>query len=918
MSRLILFAVIAQSIAIISPFVLAADAASDVKAVQSQREQVVESGDGKQLLQQGLKLYQTERYSDSVEVLQQAVEKFQAQGDLLNQALGLNYVALAYRQLGQLPQASKAITESLELAEKISNKSKEYLSVRAQLLNTQGQIQLAEGKTQEALKSWEDATQLYRKNQDKEGEIGSKINQTQALQALGLYRRALITLRDVNQLLQKEPNSILKAKGLLSLGNALRVVGLLDQTKTETTKVEDIGSIQALEQSLAIASQQNSPELVSQIYLSLGNTAQALQRNADAMKYYEQAAASSSLPMLRLVAQMNQLRLSVRETPAQQKELGQKVSYAALQESLVPQIQSQLDTLPLSRQTVYARINFAQSLVCLKQSAQSTETAMSAASCPSQKTETPQQRMTTNVPEWSEIAKIAGTAVEQARKLEDKRAEAYALGTLGGLYESTGQWANAQKLTQQAIALAEGIPAPDVGYRWQWQLGRILKATGDEDGAIASYSKAVDSLKSIRSDLVAINRDVQFSFQEEVEPIYRELVSLLLESKKNQPGQDKLAKARNVIESLQLAELDNFFRRACIDAQPVQIDEVDRTAAVIYPVILSDRLEVILSVPSSSSDKKQGQFLERHTVALSKEEIEDTVNQLRQKLETRTTPEYLPLSQQVYKWIIEPIAPELEKRKIKNLVFVLDGVLRSVPMAALHDGQNFLVQKYNIALTPGLQLLNPQPLTRNKLKTIAAGLSVARTVGNESFPPLPGVKEELDEIKDTVSDTQVLLNEQFTRASIEEAVKSQNAPIVHLATHGQFSSKAEDTFILTSDKTINVNELNNLLKTRETNQRGAIELLVLSACSTAEGDNKAALGIAGVAVLAGARSTLASLWVVDDEATAIIMSEFYKQLKKPNITKAEAFKEAQLSLLKNPEYEHPYFWAPYVLVGNWL
>jgi CHAT domain-containing protein len=917
MFRFILFAVLAQGVAFFSPLVLLVDAAGGLQIVQSQREQIVESGDGKALLQQGLNLYQTEQYSGSVEVLQRAVEKFQSQGDLLNQALALNYLALAYRQLGELPAARKAVSDGWELVQGIGNKSKEDLSVRAQILNTQGQIQLAEGKTQEALKSWDEATRLYRKNQDREGEIGSKINQAQALQALGLYRRALIELREVNQLLQKQPNSILKAKGLLSLGNALRVVGVLDRTELKTTEVEDIGSRQALEQSLAVASQLNSPELVAQIYLSLGNTAQALQNNALAMEYYEKAAASSGLPMLRLVGQMNQLRLSLKEMPTQQKEVTQKVSYAALQESLLPQIQSQLDALPPSRQTVYARINFAQSLVCLKQSAQMSRGMTLSASCPNRDAEA-QERIATNVPEWKEIAKIAGTAVEQARKLEDKRAEAYALGTLGGLYESTQQWTEAQKLTQQAIALAEGIPAPDVGYRWQWQLGRILKALGDEEGAIASYTKSVDSLKSIRSDLVAINRDVQFSFQEEVEPIYRELVSLLLASNKNQPGQDKLAKARNVIESLQLAELDNFFRRACIDAQPVQIDQVDRTAAVIYPVILSDRLEVILSVPSSSSDKKQGQFLARHTIPLSKKEVENTIEQLRQKLETRTTPEFLPLSQEMYKWIIQPIAPELEKRNIKNLVFVLDGVLRSVPMAALYDGKNYLVQKYNIALTPGLQLLNPQPIARTELRTIAAGLSVARTVGDESFPPLPGVKAELNQIKSTVRDTQVLLNEQFTRASIEEAVKSLNAPIVHLATHGQFSSKAEDTFILTSDGTVNVNELNNLLKTRETNQRGAIELLVLSACSTAEGDNKAALGIAGVAVLAGARSTLASLWVVDDEATAIIMSEFYRQLKKPNITKAEAFKEAQLNLLKNGQYEHPYYWAPYVLVGNWL
>jgi CHAT domain-containing protein len=333
-------------------------------------------------------------------------------------------------------------------------------------------------------------------------------------------------------------------------------------------------------------------------------------------------------------------------------------------------------------------------------------------------------------------------------------------------------------------------------------------------------------------------------------------------------------------------------------------------------VILPDRVEIIVSLPSSSTKQKQNQNqdLRHYTKILPQNQVEQKLDELRQKLETRSTPEFLVPSQEIYQWIIQPIESELEKRQIKNLVFVLDGPMRSIPMAALYDGNSYLVQKYNIALTPGLELLNPQPFARTERRTIAGGLSEA----SQNFPALPAVKRELDEIKSTVRQSEVLLDKQFTTEAIKDAVKSLNAPVVHLATHGQFSSKAEDTFILTFDGRVKVNELSDLLKTRATNQRGAIELLVLSACSTAAGDNRAALGIAGVAIQAGARSTLASLWVVDDQATADIMGEFYKQLSRPEITKAQALKDAQLSLLKNPLYKHPYYWAPYVLVGNWL
>lgn len=953
MFKVIIFA-FAQIAVVSSTFALTADAVSKPEMKIEISQQIQQSGNAKQLLQQGLKFYQTEQFSPAVEILQQAVQAFKSQGDVLNQALALNYLALAYQQQGDLPQASKAIAENLLLLSKNERNSQEYLSVRAQAFNTQGQIQLAQGQSNSALASWEQATALYSINKDSAGKVGSQINQAQALQTLGLYRRALITLDQVNQQLQQQPDSLLKANGLLSLGNALRVVGALDISR-ETTSINSLGtgqailqrleensktmqfsrtgSLQALEQSLTVAQKLNSPELVAEIQLNLGNTAQALRNNTDneedttqplssttknkeyyttlALQYYQKAAATAVSPTTRLQAQLNQLRLSIQTN----KPIPDQVSWR--------QIQSQLATLAPSRKIIYARINLTQSLACLKLKTvpRATATNLPCLSADIEENEAQISEKSkampiiiaqaSETPEWLEIAQIAKTAVDQAKNLQDKRAEAYALGTLGGIYEQTNQLAIAQTQTQQALTIAESISAPDIGYRWQWQLGRILNAKKDRIGAIAAYTKAVDNLKSIRRDLVAINPDVQFSFGQGVEPVFRQLVSLLLESK--QPSQDNLKSARDVIESLRLAELDNYFRLACINAQPVQIDKVDQKAAVIYPVILRDRLEVIVSVPDFSNQTKQT-FIHR-TIALGKQEVDYTVDQLRQKLETRSTNEFKLLSQKVYNWIIAPIASELTNRKVENLVFVLDAPLGNIPMGALYDGKQYLIEKYNVALTPGLELLNPIPIARTNLRIIAGGLTEA----SQDFPALPNVQVELDAIKSKVANTRVLLNKQFNKDAIEDAVQSLSVPVIHLATHGQFSSKAEDTFILTyGDRVINVKDLNSLLQSRETNQRGAIELLVLSACSTAAGDKKAALGIAGVAVRSGARSTLASLWSVDDEGTSIVMREFYTQLKQPNITKAQAIRKAQVSLLTNPLYEHPYYWAPYVLVGNWL
>lgn len=521
-------------------------------------------------------------------------------------------------------------------------------------------------------------------------------------------------------------------------------------------------------------------------------------------------------------------------------------------------------------------------------------------------------------PSPSSIAQILVRAVQQAKSLGDQRTESYALGSLGGLYEQIGQWSDAKNLTERALLLTQAINASDIAYRWQWQLGRLLKAQGDIQGAIAAYTQAVKILQSLRSDLVAINTDAQYSFQESVEPVYRQLVDLLLEQEsaaESSQKQDLLTQARVVIESLQLAELDNFFRVACLSAKPVLIDQVidkdDPTAAVIYPIILADRLEVILKMPQ--------QPLRHYTTHIKQKQVENILARLSQSLTQRNSQETLPLFQEVYDWLIRSAEAELKRSRVKTLVFVLDGPLRNIPMAGLYDGQQYLVEKYGVALTPGLQLLDPQPLKREQLKVLTAGLSEARG----DFPSLKFVPSELDRVQSQLPSVK-LLNQEFTSTALQSKINSLPFPVVHLATHGQFSSHPEQTFILTWDDSINVKELNNLLRARDQSKSGTIELLVLSACETVTGDRRAALGLAGVAVRAGARSTLATLWRVNDQATALVMGQFYQELAysqaEPGnaVTKAEALRRAQLALLKNPRYKRPHFWAPYVLVGNWL
>jgi CHAT domain-containing protein len=427
----------------------------------------------------------------------------------------------------------------------------------------------------------------------------------------------------------------------------------------------------------------------------------------------------------------------------------------------------------------------------------------------------------------------------------------------------------------------------------------------DLQNATNAYAEAVQTLRSLRSDLAAINQDVQFSFRESVEPVYRQFVELLLQADGNAPSQDNLKQAREAIEALQLAELDNFFREACITARPIEIDQIDPQAAIIYPIILPTQLAVIVALPN--------QPLRYHRTKLAQVEVDRILTQMRQSLRpTAFVEDWMPVAQQVYDLLLRPVETELATSDIKTLVFVPDGLLRSLPMAALHDRQQYLIEKYSVVLTPGLQLLQSQPIERLRLRGLLAGLSQAR----EGFPALPNVAVEIDQIKAEIP-SQVLLDQSFTDRSLQTRLDSTAASIIHLATHGQFSSNADDTFILTWDGRINVKQLDQLLRSREGNL-SPIELLVLSACQTAAGDRRAALGMAGVAVRSGARSTLASLWSVSDRSTAALMIEFYRELGQLGMTKAEALRRAQVALLHQDEFAAPYYWAPFVLLGNWL
>ncbi|NET58328.1 MAG: CHAT domain-containing protein [Symploca sp. SIO2E6] len=860
--------------------------------------------------------------------------------------------ARTFYQQGQFPAA-------LELLQQASDAFavREDSLGQAQTFNLQGQVHLAQGQPKAAAESFAAAATIYEEAEDNQGVVKSQINQAQALRQAGLYRRALATIQQVNDSLTQEPDSLLKAIALRSLGITQRLIGDLKDAE------------ETIQQSLAIAQAQNSPEDVSAAYLMLGNITKdrankaqersetrAIQENfQQAITYYQQAAANATTPTATIEAQLNQLSL-----------LGDlEQEFTAEEWELLAEIRDTIEQLPLSSTAISARINWARMVM--------------------------EQENRLNVSP-QDIAQQLTLALQQARELKEPRAEAYALGQLGELRLKYGQLDQAEENTRQALIVAQSIGASDIAYRWQWQLAQILKEQGKTAGAVAAYENAVNNLDILRSDLVSVNRDVQFSFRDSVEPVYREFVSLLLSSEDT--SQQDLAKARKVIESLQEAELVNFFQEDCLTANPVEIDQIDPKAGVINPIILQNRMEIIVTLPDPEAesgvrllhksvtlppDEQQTSFIDTfaqlreavapigninlnrgvnelkfdksnsHELSFSTKDensgvpasprprVPASLFRLEAKNPNRATigiegnvpgkrEDYLPLAQKVYDWLIRPIEQDLANSEVETLVFILDAPLLNLPMAVLHDGHQYLIEKYAIALTPSLQLLESQSLERGKLTALKAGIFAApppveleNSTRSLQFSPLPNVELELNKIDSQVPG-KLIVNDKFTNDALQKAIALAPFPVIHLATHGLFSSTPEETFILTWEDTLNIDQLNQLLQGREAGQSQPIELLVLSACQTATGDRRAALGLAGVAVKAGARSTLATLWVVNDAATAQLMINFYQELNQDQtISKAQALRRAQISMIQGGgDTQEPYYWAPFVLVGNWL
>ncbi len=365
-----------------------------------------------------------------------------------------------------------------------------------------------------------------------------------------------------------------------------------------------------------------------------------------------------------------------------------------------------------------------------------------------------------------------------------------------------------------------------------------------------------------------------------------------------------LQQARTTIEQFKTSELWDYFGDACVDAAQTRttLEHVAFDAAIIYPILLAERSELLVSLPTG---------MQRVGAPVPGAQLERLTRTFRNALQAQDPQRYLRHAQRLYDWLIRPIETVLPAT-VQTLVWVPDGVLRLLPVAALHNGEQFLVERYAMAVTPSLDLTDPRPLPQETASVLAAGMTEAVA----DFPPLPHVREELQSLRQ-LYDSTVLLNQDFNPTRLARTIDEGEFGIVHIASHGEFAAEPDNSFLLTSQGKLTLPQLARTIAPLRYREQ-PLELLTLSACETAQGDDRTALGLAGVAIQAGARSALATLWRVADATTAVLMQRFYEHLSVPGTSRARALQHAQLALLNDPAYASPVFWAPFLLINNWL
>ncbi|MFA9562348.1 MAG: CHAT domain-containing protein, partial [Nitrospirota bacterium] len=540
-------------------------------------------------------------------------------------------------------------------------------------LMAEGHRSYEQGNFEQAAESWSQASATFQQAGDRPNHIQALIYASRALTEIGKNQRAQLLLQTAVQKAQTHNQAQLMAQALDQLGALHLSVGEGEQ------------ALSILQEGLKISRDIQDRPLVATILNDLGNTHSFLNNPTAAIAAYTEAsilADSLDLHSLSIRAMVN-AGLVEMKTDA--------IPNATLR---LQQAWNKTRNLPDSHEKVQNFLTIGRGLRDI--SRQDTENRASL---------------------FIQASEALQNGIHTAKAIGDWKQESYGWGFLAEMYEEEGRHREALKLTQLAIRASQQGQAPEALYLWEWKTGQHLKQLGQLDDAILAYQRAIETLRPIRQELVAGLPNHPTAFRESIGALFFEMADALLE-RADQLGDDSqrnglLYQTRDAMEAFKAAELQDYFKDDCVELNQARIQPIDQIApntAIIYPIVFQDRTEILMSL---------GGTIKRITIPISEQELTQNIHRFRTLLEKRTTHQYLPHAQTLYTLLMQPLEPYLNEFNIHMLVFVPDGALRTIPMAALHDGEQFLIQKYAIATTPGLTLTDARSLDREQVHLLS-------------------------------------------------------------------------------------------------------------------------------------------------------------------------------------------------------
>jgi CHAT domain-containing protein len=462
---------------------------------------------------------------------------------------------------------------------------------------------------------------------------------------------------------------------------------------------------------------------------------------------------------------------------------------------------------------------------------------------------------------------------------------------------------------RQAILLEQQVQ----GVPWRLADWDVLLAAADPAGRLAHLASALRALDAVRPLLAqtdTLTEDANFVLR--IRPVFEAAIGAELDGSDGDSA-EPITRVQGQVETYRQAELQSLLGSECVRSRPpIRPEDLRAGEVLLYPVLLPDRIELIYA---SGDEAGHASYHRLPPIrGTGRAEVLSLVDSLTDGTSLRSDNDWRGPARRLYALLIAPVERLLKPGG--TLVVVPDGQLSALPFAALLDSRDaFLVQRSKLAVVPSLAFAQLAERSWRQPVVLAVTLERAVVMPAGTFKALTGTANEAQvAVGPTTRADRLIRN--FRRADLERALSRGGIDILHVATHADFNGRSDRSYIVADGETVPIGDLRAMIARSET-RGNQLDLIVLSACETAVGDDQADMGLAGAAVQAGARSAVASLWSVNDLGTTELMRGFYAALRKGE-GKAQALHEAQLALIaRGDEFSDPNVWAAFTLLGDW-